>query len=365
MKADLLIERSFLKGDEIIMQTATTRKPLFHEGDIAAVDPKLQRLMQLCGIEELPPVHTMLLPLNRIRVPNEEHVHPSARFVRSIELLGIRQPPSIAFVNGTSWDADDAVYDVVMGRRRIVSARHLLSKGDARFQHVKCEVYERNAPRLNAFLGLVENDQRSESWIQDVVNLRQLIREGIGMTLDDLKAYGFNARTIRGRLAVALLPGAMLDQICSGTVSQDAALQITRLNVKERERLDTLCREGGELTDELVKTMLKRQVNQGLAPVHADLSQAWTALSPAYRPDADASSFSLSPGTGAPLPQPIPDRPASVSSLLSLLRHVEPQTRTSDTLHRARLLIVALIHELQIVERSLESKQKEGGPDHV
>src|SRR5262249_30853964 len=150
-------------------------------------------------------------------------------------------PPSVAYKGGAAWDSPDATYVVVMGRRRIVSARHLIrAKGDARFQTIKCEVYEWNAPRLNAFLGLVENEQRSASWIADVVRLRQLIGEGVAMTLDDLKAYGFHAKTIKGRLDIALLPGAILDQICTGTVSLDVAMQITRLKEAPLHRLETL-----------------------------------------------------------------------------------------------------------------------------
>src|SRR5205807_2294956 len=150
--------------------------------------------------------------------------------------------------------------------RRLVSARHLMAaKGDARFQTIKCEVYEWNAPRLNAFLGLVENEQRSASWVADVVRLRQLLGEGIAMTLDDLKTYGFHARTIKGRLDIALLPSAILDQICAGTVSLDVAMQILRLKEAQLHRLETLAQDGEQVTADLVKGLLKRQVNQGLA----------------------------------------------------------------------------------------------------
>src|SRR2546421_7213316 len=113
------------------------------------------------------------------------------------------------------------------------------AKGDARFQTIKCEVYEWNAPRLNAFLGLVENEQRSQSWVADVVRLRQLLREGVAMTLEDLKAYGFHAKTIKGRLDIALLPHAILDQICTGRVSLDVAMQVLRLKEAQLQRLET------------------------------------------------------------------------------------------------------------------------------
>ena len=342
------------------MRTTTKRSSLFQEGDVAALDPKLERLMQICGIRELPAVHTAVVPLERILIPNEAQVRPKAGFVRNISLVGIRQPPSIAFVKGTAWDAEDAWYEVVMGRRRTKSARILLTKGDARFKTIKCEVYERNIPRLNAFLGLIENEQRSESWIQDVVSLRQLIREGVAMTLDDLKAYGFNARFIRGRLDIALLPDAILDQICQVTLSQEVALQITRLSLAQRDRLDTLSREGEELTDALVKTLLKRQVNQGLAPVHTNLSQVWTALANESHVSPTALSSPLPDQTHAQ----IPDGPPSISLLLSQLRQFEPQTRTNAALHRAGTLVEVLIKELEIAQRSLAPRQ-EGEPSHV
>lgn len=341
------------------MRTTTKRPSIFQEGDVAAVDPKLQRLMQICGIQELPPVHTKFIPLERITVEGSIQVRPSARFVRSVELVGIRQPPSVAFCAGTNWDADDASYVVVMGRRRIVTARRLLAKGDARFKTIKCEVYESNVPRLNAFLGLVENDQRSESWIQDVVSLRQLIREGIAMTLDDLKAYGFNARFIRGRLAIALLPDIILDSVCTGIVSQDVALQITRLTQTQRECLETHLRSGEELTAELVGGLLKRQVNQGLAAVHLNLSQMWTNLASESQIDPTTLSSSEAQSYSA-----APNPPLDVPHLLMLLREAEQQMQTDAALQRARTLIGILIKELEIAERG-QVLQREGEPTHV
>src|SRR5438067_2202735 len=141
------------------MPRASKPSTLFQESEIATCDPKLARLMQICGIEQLPPVHTRQVALSQIVVPDEAQVVTSPRFIRSIELVGIRQPPSVAFESGSAWDAPDASYVVVMGRRRIVSARHLMrATGDARFQTIKCEVYQWNAHRFNALLGLIENE---------------------------------------------------------------------------------------------------------------------------------------------------------------------------------------------------------------
>jgi len=322
------------------MPRATKQPTLFQEGEIAALDPRLARLMQICGIEHLPPVHTRLLPLEQIVVPGEAQVMPSPRFIRSIELVGIRQPPSVAFDGGSAWDASDATYVVVMGRRRIVSARHLMAaRDDARFKTIKCEVYEWNAPRLNAFLGLVENEQRSQSWITDVARLRQLIREGIAMTLDDLKAYGFHAKTIKGRLDIALLPNAILDQICAGMVSLDVAMQILRLKEGQLHRLETLVQDGEEVTADLVKSLLKRQVNQGLASVQTNLSQMWTAI-PGTSPDA--ASTSLSSPTIQMLSS-ASNEPASLATVLALLKQFEVQTQHDPALQRVGTLTKVLI----------------------
>ncbi len=330
----------------------TSKQPtLFQESERAALDPKLARLMQICGIEQLPPVHTRQVALSQIVVPDEVQVVVSPRFMRSIDLVGIRQPPSVAYERGSAWDGPDASYVVVMGRRRIVSARHLMAaKGDARFQTIKCEVYEWNAPRLNAFLGLVENEQRSASWVADVVRLRQLIGEGVAMTLDDLKACGFHAKTIKGRLDIALLPGIILDQICAGTVSLDAAMQITRLKEAPLHRLETLVEDGEELTADLVKSLFKRQVNQGLASVQTTLSQMGTALP---GPVWDPAPISLSTPT------------VQASTVLTLLRQFEVQTQHDPALQRVGTLTRVLIKELEMVLHPSSMTTQQGETSHV
>lgn len=319
----------------------TKRPSLFQkgdqEGDIAAIDPKLQRLLQICEISDLPAVHTMMVCLDSIIVPSEESVKPAAGLIRNIKLVGIRQPPSVAWYGGSAWDADDATYMVVMGRRRIASVRKLLASGDLRFKTIKCEVYERNEPRLNAFLGLVENEQRGASWVQDVIRLRQLITEGVAMTLDDLADYGFNRRTLRGRLDIAQLPQAILDQICAGNVSLDVAMQISRLKDASRELLMALVGAGEEITAELVQNLLRRQVNRGLTHVQIDLSQMW-----------------MSQGDQAAAPtlcEPLQEELGSAltpTQLLVLLRQFEPQIQSNAAMRRVGMLTKVLMKELEI-----------------
>lgn len=310
--------------------------------------------MQLCGMDEIPPVHTMPIPLEQIVVPNEPQVKPSARFMRNVDVLGIRQPPSVAFLQGSAWDAPDARYIVMMGRRRVVTARHLAAKKhDSRFSPLKCEVYEWHVPRLAALLGLVENDQRSESWVQDILRLRQLIREGVAMTLDDLAEYGFHRRTIKSRLDIALLPPGILDRICAGGVQQAVALQILRLKEAERVRLETLIQGGEALTASLVKSLLRRQVNQGMAVVNSGLAQYWTERS---------VEVTLPP------PATLSTRNSPDLSLLEVqasLRRFDAQVVADPAFARARMLIQVLLKELDIVVRTPALQGQEGMVPHV
>jgi ParB-like chromosome segregation protein Spo0J len=335
---------SFLKAGTMPQKESAS---IIRENDIAELDPRMQRLMALCGITELPPVHTMMLPLDRIVVSDGFQVKPTARFVRNVDLLGIRQPPSVAFVDGSAWDAPDAHYQVLMGRRRIATARLLFQKkADARFTPLKCEVYEWCLPRLGALFGLSENDQRSASWVQEVLLLRELIQDGVAMTLDELASYGFHRRTIKKRLEMAFLPSVILEQICAGSVKHPVALQILRLKKEPLARLEALLEEGEALTAPLVKSLLKRQVDAGLATVHGRLDQYWTNL------------------VTETLPPPSGQVSGEVSSVQvrDILRQFDACMQDDPTFERASLLIQVLLKELELAEGAVAAPAEEGVP---
>jgi hypothetical protein len=283
--------------------------------EMSQVDARLQRLMDICGIATLPPKRVMSVPMEQIIIPDEKLVRPSKKFIENIELVNIQEPLILAFCSGSAIDAPDAQYEVVMGRRRAKAGRILLTKKqDARFKILQCVVYEQYVPKLNDFLALVENSLRSEAWIQEVQRLRRLVEDKVPMTLDDLAQFGFNRRTVGKRLQIALLPRPIVDEVCTGAVSLDVAMQITRLNEGQRAYLAKLLEEGEALTEDLVKTILKRQMNQGFSVVQAQIAQLWTDLptppaEPSLEASDTASGSSVSPET-----------------VLTVLKQFEPQT---------------------------------------
>jgi hypothetical protein len=333
-----------------------TRKkpsPLLSSGEVAQND-RLAKLMARCGIEVLPPCHTLRVPIERITVPDQELARPSATFLRSIRTYGIRQPPSVAFCSGTAYDAPDAKYTVVMGSRRVESGRILFFKEhDPRFKVIKCEVYEWNVPGLNDVLALMENSLRSDAWVRDIIHLRRLVERKIALTLDDLADFGFQRNTISKKLTIALLPAVLLDPICAGELSLDAAMQIIRLKDGARSQLVTLVQGGKALTADLVRQVYRGQVDQGQAAVQAVLLQMWQQSGPGAEsagnghggspPSAWPAWGGVSPATGgAPSP----------AELLVMLQRFEACVQRDQALAHLDALTRVYISELQAVLRT-------------
>jgi hypothetical protein len=330
--------------------------PLVESGEIAGIgDSKLAKLMQRCGIEVMPPCHTMLVPIESITVPDPALVRPSANLVKNIETYGIRQPPSVAFLSGAACDAPDAKYVVVMGSRRVVSARHLFfKKQDPRFKAIKCEVYEQNVPGLNDVLALMENSLRSDAWVRDIIRLRRLIEQKIAMTLDDLAEYGFQRSSIKKKLDIALLPAALLDPICAGEVSWNTAMQIIRLREGPRNQLVTFVQSGKELTAELVKEVYRGQIDQGMNSVQVAMLHMWqqpatNAQTTGNGHAGSTSSGSLTRDEGTSLVTGGTPSPAEV---LAMLQRFEARIQRDQTLSHVATLNQVYLNELQAVLRS-------------
>src|SRR6266480_4307469 len=326
--------------------------------DIREVTPANAVLLRRLGLEALPTHETLILPTARLNVSGADHLARSAkRLVKSIQHVGILQNPSVVVQGGVDIHDDEATFEVKAGRRRVLAARL------AGLTVVKCEVYASSTMQLSALLALIENEQRSAAWVREVEALRCLIDEGVGMTLDDLAAFGFDRATLAERLKIAQLPPPLLNCILSGNVSREVARKLVRLTQAQQERVASLAVTGEEITAEQVKDILRAQINTGLVPVQGALAQGWNTTSVHLQVVPDTSPF---------LPQPRREelakqigcldgermleacQTASASSLSSLLAALQafeqcPDYRTAP--QAVQTLTQALVQQLRIALR--------------
>ncbi len=250
----------------------TTSAPVLEtqDEDIQEVNPANAVLWRRLGLEALPDHETLLVPTERLVVVGADHLMRSAkRLLKSIQHVGILQPPSVVVQAGVDLHDPEATFEVIAGRRRVLAARL------AGLPVVKCEVYAASTLPLSALLALIENEQRSAAWVREVEALRCLIDEGVGMTLDDLAAFGFDRATLSERLKIAQLPAPLLARVLAGGVSREVARKLVRLTQAQQERIANLAEVGEEITMEKVNSILRAQINAGFAPIQSALAQEW------------------------------------------------------------------------------------------
>src|SRR6516225_1987584 len=230
--------------------------------DIHEVNPANAVLLRRLGLETLPEHETMLIPTERLIVSGADQLARSAkRLVKSIQQVGILQNPSVVVQGGCDMHDEEATFEVIAGRRRVLAARL------AGLPVVKCEVYATSTLPLSALIALVENEQRSAAWIREVEALCCLIDEGVGMTLDDLATFGFDRATLAERLKIAQLPVPLLNCVLAGRINREVARKLVRLTQAQQERVASLALAGQDITAERVKDILRAQINTGLVPV--------------------------------------------------------------------------------------------------
>ena len=327
--------------------TRTPKQQPLLAGEVGQVDEKLLAILKRLGIPALPSHETMLLPLERITVPGAALLaRPSARLVKSIEKVGILQAPAVVLLSGSTPHEPEATFEVVMGRRRILAARM------AGLLVVKCEVYASGTPQLSALLGLIENEQRSAAWIKEVEDLRRLIDDGVGMTLDDLAEFGFHRGSLAERLKIALLPDPILTQILAGKISQEVARHIARLTSAQQEHVAQLAQQGEDITAEHIRGVLRAQINTGLAPVQTALTHAWADVPEPHVHPMSGNGHTPSTALGEVTTfAGTSDASLSPAQVLAILERFEPQASANPALSRAGLLARVLIKELQITLR--------------
>ena len=318
-------------------------------------------LLKRLGMEALPAHETMLLPTERLIVVDAEHLVRSAkRLVKSIQHVGVLQSPSVVAQGKADIHNPDATFEVIAGRRRVLAARF------AGLPVIKCEVYASSTLPFSALLALIENEQRSAAWVKEVEALRHLLDEKVGMTLDDLAAFGFDRAQLSERLKIARLPAPLLERVLAGNMSREVARKLVRLTQTQQERVAALAEAGEEISAERVKELLRAQIAAGLTPMQTALSQgcdAGTWESPVLSTPAPRGS---EPGpsqgeeqaqgsgylTEAGVPEQCPA--ASSSSLVTVLAalHAFEQSTEYQSLPQAvHSLTVALSQQLRLALR--------------
>src|SRR5260370_4702576 len=101
--------------------------------DIRDISPASAVLWRRLGIEALPEHETMLLPTERLVVPDADHLVRSAKhLVKSIQHVGILQNPSVVVKAGAAIHDTEATFEGIAGRRRVLAAR------PPRLPRIKC-----------------------------------------------------------------------------------------------------------------------------------------------------------------------------------------------------------------------------------
>jgi ParB family chromosome partitioning protein len=329
--------------------------------DISEVSQADAILLKRLGMEALPAHETLLLPVERLIVVDAEHLARSAkRLVKSIQRVGLLQSPSVAVQGKTDIHDPDATFEVIAGRRRVLAARF------AGLPVIKCEVYAASTLPFSALLALIENEQRSAAWVKEVEALRQLLDEQVGMTLNDLAAFGFDRAQLSERLKIARLPAPLLERVLAGDVSREVARKLVRLTQTQQERVAALAAAGEEISAERVKDLLRAQIAAGLTPLQTALSQGWDTTAWQIPALSTAAPYSSEPppfdGTGqaqgsegqteAGVPEAYPV--ASSSSLHTVLTalHAFEQSAEYQSLPQAvHSLTVALSQQLRLILR--------------
>jgi ParB/RepB/Spo0J family partition protein len=259
--------------------------PLQDEG-IHDVTPADAVLLRRLGLTTLPAHETLFVSLDQLIVQDAPHITRSAkRLVKSIQRVGVLQPPSVVLHTGDDLHDPDATFEVIAGRRRVLAA------GLAGLSILKCEAYAASTFPFSALLALIENEQRSAAWIKEVEALRRLLDEKVGMTMDDLAAFGFDRAQLAERLKIAQLPATLLTRILAGKVSREVARKLIRLTNAQQVRVVAQVAAEGNITAEQVKEALRVQIDAGLQPVQTQLAQGWNVPPVPILPSAMPAPF--------------------------------------------------------------------------
>ncbi len=310
-------------------------------------------LLKRLGVDSLPAHETLYVALERLMIPGVQMIERQAKqLVKSIERVGILQAPAVMLVQGSNIHDPDATFEVIAGRRRVLAARL------AGLEVIKCEVYEASTPQLASLITLIENEQRSAAWVKEVEALRQLIDERVGLTLDDLAAFGFHRASLAERLKIAQLPVPLLERILTGHITYETARKLIRLTRTQQEQIAGLAERGEEITVDTVKHALRAQIDAGFVPMQTQLAQAWSLMpvsAPMSAPIHAAPASSPPVNVSSENDNDVPQAASALIQLVAALHCFERSDEYRTVPQAVRSLTTALMQQVQVCLRTAQS----------
>jgi hypothetical protein len=303
---------------------------------VPSENEKLRAFMRKLGISELPTYEMKDIPPENIAVPGVELISRPYKMMRSIEQVGILHAPAVVRIEPIAPGGEDTkFYEVVVGRRRVLSTQLLT------LPLVECKLYDRVTPQLRSVLVLIENLQRRDAWVKEVEDLALLIGDRVAMTLDDLVELGFDSASLKERLKIARLPQSILRQILEGHAPYRVAKMITRLSEQQQCQLLSLIEDGGVIEEDLIKSLLRSQINPGLPQVQMELAPPSHGEKTARLEAIDA------PSGDALVPAEVPSLAQVLDVLQAYELHPEKVDQSTKTLLRALIQRLRVLHYQQ------------------
>lgn len=312
-------------------------------------------LLRRLGLTSFPARETLFVRIEQLVVPEATQLARSARrLAKSIQHIGLLHAPAVALLHGSDILDTDATFEVIAGRRRVLAAQI------AGLTSIKCEVYAASTPQLSSLITLIENEQRSAAWIKEVEALRRLLDENVGLTLDELVAFGFDRAGLAERLKVAQLPTPLIKRALAGSINRETTRKLVRLTRTQQEQVAQLAETGQEITGDVVKHALRVQIDSGFMPIQEQLAQEWSTPSSSISADPLLHSHlqpaSISIGTERDECAATQTPCAFSSSLPTLLialcdfEHSDDYRATPMTV---RTLTTALMQQIQVCLRTV------------
>jgi ParB-like chromosome segregation protein Spo0J len=236
-----------------------------------STEEDIDQRLRSAGLGPLPPRVLLSIPFERIAIPRVQTLNQQKvrDLVDSIKFFKrVLQPPSLGFEPGTTVveaGHPDAQYRVTCGRHRVV-ADSIVAVEEGR-ETMDCFVYLAIfSPAMAASVSTAENFLRGEDWRYEVAQIKELIRDKIPLTEQELsKRLGLKRPLVRQRMAIARLLDPLVEQVTSDKkISLGLATRMAKMTPAHQQHLVARLVEGSLLTEDLINEVWREQTEGDL-----------------------------------------------------------------------------------------------------